>query len=77
VDNRLLDCKYKTIFKSKRNEQKLINGWDLKIERNWGEKIERFVFNDQCLISFVNGNTINTINTIFHIINTNDECSVS
>jgi hypothetical protein len=30
-----LDHKYKTIFKSKRNWEKLIDGWDVKIEENW------------------------------------------
>jgi hypothetical protein len=34
VGNRLLDYKCKTIFKSKRNGETLIDGWDVKIEKN-------------------------------------------
>jgi hypothetical protein len=30
-----LDYKYKVIFKLKRNEEKLIDGWDVKIKENW------------------------------------------
>jgi hypothetical protein len=33
-----LDHKYKTIFKSKRNWKKLIDGWDVKIEKKLREK---------------------------------------
>jgi hypothetical protein len=33
MGNRLLDHKYKIIFKFKRNWEKLINGWDVKIEK--------------------------------------------
>jgi hypothetical protein len=29
------DWIYKTIFKFKRNWKKLIDGWDIKIEKNW------------------------------------------
>jgi hypothetical protein len=36
--NRPLDHKYKTIFKLKRNWEKLIDGWDVKIEKNWGKR---------------------------------------
>jgi hypothetical protein len=36
VDYRPLDHKYKTILKSKKNWEKLIDGWDVKIEENWG-----------------------------------------
>jgi hypothetical protein len=32
---RPLDYKYRTIFKLKRNEIKLIDGWNVKIEKNW------------------------------------------
>jgi hypothetical protein len=35
VRNEPLDYKYKTIFKYKRNWEKLIDGWDVKIEENW------------------------------------------
>jgi hypothetical protein len=37
MENGLLDYKYKIIFKSKSNEKKLIDGWDVKIEGNWGK----------------------------------------
>jgi hypothetical protein len=30
-----LDYRYKTIFKFKRNVEKLIDSWDVKIEKNW------------------------------------------
>jgi hypothetical protein len=33
VDYRPLDLKYKTIFKCKRNWEKFINDWDVKIKR--------------------------------------------
>jgi hypothetical protein len=32
-----LDYKYTQIFKFKRNEKKLIDGWDVIIEKNWGK----------------------------------------
>jgi hypothetical protein len=32
MDNWPLDYKYKTIFKSKKTGEKLINGWDVKVE---------------------------------------------
>jgi hypothetical protein len=32
MEYRPLDHKYKTTFKSKRNWEKLIDGWDVKIE---------------------------------------------
>jgi hypothetical protein len=40
LDNWSLDYKDKTIFNSKRNEEKVIDGWDVKIEeklrkKNW------------------------------------------
>jgi hypothetical protein len=35
VHNRPLDYKYKTIFKFKRHGEKLFDGWDVKIEKNW------------------------------------------
>jgi hypothetical protein len=36
MDNWPLNYKYKIIFKSKRNGEKLIDGWDVKIEgENW------------------------------------------
>jgi hypothetical protein len=38
VRNWPLDYKYKTIFKYKRNGEKLIDGWDVKIEENWGKR---------------------------------------
>jgi hypothetical protein len=37
MGNRLLDYKYKIIFKFKRNWEKLINGWDVKIEKKLKE----------------------------------------
>jgi hypothetical protein len=33
--NRPLDYKCKTIFKYESNGKKLIDGWDVKIEKNW------------------------------------------
>jgi hypothetical protein len=33
--NVLLNYKCRIIFKSKRNWEKLINGWDVKIKENW------------------------------------------
>jgi hypothetical protein len=44
MGNRLLDYKYKIIFKFKRNWEKLINDWDVKIEKNWGKKFGRIHF---------------------------------
>jgi hypothetical protein len=35
VKNEQLDYKCKLIFKSKRNREKLIDGSDVKIEKNW------------------------------------------
>jgi hypothetical protein len=40
VENKLLDHKYKIIFKSKKHLEKLIDSWDMKIlkklrEKNW------------------------------------------
>jgi hypothetical protein len=37
--NRLLDHKYKTIFKLKKIWEKLIDCWDMKIEKNWGNNV--------------------------------------
>jgi hypothetical protein len=37
MGNRLLDYKYKIIFKFKKNWEKLINGWDVKIEKKLKE----------------------------------------
>jgi hypothetical protein len=34
---RLLDYKYRVVFKLKRTEKMLIDGWDVKIEENWGK----------------------------------------
>jgi hypothetical protein len=34
---RPLDYRYKIIFKFKRNWEKLIDGYDMKIEGNWGK----------------------------------------
>jgi hypothetical protein len=35
VGNKPLDYRYETIFEFKRNGKKLIDGWDVKIEKNW------------------------------------------
>jgi hypothetical protein len=35
MENRPLDYKCETIFKSKRNRKKMVNGWDVKIKENW------------------------------------------
>jgi hypothetical protein len=39
LDNWSLDYKDKTIFNSKRNEEKVIDGWDVKIEKKLKKKI--------------------------------------
>jgi hypothetical protein len=38
-----LNHKYNTIFKSEKNLEKLIHGWDVKIEKNW----EKLLLEDQ------------------------------
>jgi hypothetical protein len=35
IEYRLLNHKYKTIFKSEKNLEKLIHDWDVKVEKNW------------------------------------------
>jgi hypothetical protein len=48
VDNKSLDYKYKIIFKFKRNEEKLIDSWNMKIEKNWGKNNwEDLLFNSR------------------------------
>jgi hypothetical protein len=37
IGYRPLNYRYKTIIKFKRNGKKLIDGWDVKIEENWGK----------------------------------------
>jgi hypothetical protein len=39
MDNRLLDYKYRAIFKYKSNGKKFIDGYDVKIKKNWGKKM--------------------------------------
>jgi hypothetical protein len=45
MDYRPLDHKYKTIFKSKRNWEKLIDGWDVKFDGDkiWGSILTRMI----------------------------------